>query len=245
MQPPPPPPPPPAATDATATRQQQPPPPPPLIFDLLFSTGSLDAVTLTALASCSRDLRRAVTDFWAGVRGHNAVAKLKSVVVVSGANNRRLLQPQPYSPVSEASLCVACHETTTRFLHPVHGQPLCPRCGSAAETAHCWSPLYEHRMMDEQQAKKRYCLDAAAPDARSGFPLRCGARRGPSLIRPVGGFQPPTGPMGPRLIQSMRLIMWPALKWRCFRLRGPLGVVAGKAAAAATRLVAARRAACF
>lgn len=181
----PPPPPPPATTpDATPDAATRQPPPPPLIFDLLFFTGSLDAVTLTALACCSRDLRRAVRDFWEGLRTGNAVTKLKSVVVAAAASKKRPLPPppvQPYGPVSKASLCIACHETTTRFLHPVHGQPLCPRCGRAAETAHCWSPLYEHRMMDEQEAKKRYCLDAAAPDALAER-LRFAVRRATTTV---------------------------------------------------------------
>lgn len=129
-----------------------------LIIDLLFTAAVLDAVDLTALACCSRELRTATSAFWAGYRsakGNNPTYRLapleKKKVVPLAADNE-------YAPISAAGPCAACGDGPTRFVHPVCGALLCHRCGTKSETAGCWSALSKYRMMDELAACKRFCL---------------------------------------------------------------------------------------
>jgi hypothetical protein len=134
--------------------------PPPTFLDLLpilLLVGSLDAVDLTTLALCSRELRRAVDEAWMGVRARNPTTNLRSVerCVSDVEQNKSTLSR--CAPVSQAGACVAC-KTLTRLRNPIEGSLLCAGCTTASNRAVFTSPLFRFRLVDETIARNKYSL---------------------------------------------------------------------------------------
>jgi hypothetical protein len=134
-----------------------PPPPVLLLLNIFMVVGVLDAVDLTVLGQCSRELRGAVAGVWKGVRAGNTATRLRSVerCVDDAAENKAGWKE--YVPVSQAGDCVVCGELT-RFRHPVEGSMLCAPCGRKGETWSDSSPLSHFAMIAEQNAKKLHGL---------------------------------------------------------------------------------------
>lgn len=127
-----------------------------LLLKILMLVGVLDAVDLTAIARCSRELKEATDEIWEGVRKKNAATRLRLVerrVDNSAKNNSKFT---PYAPVDQAGGCV-CGELT-RFRHPVDGTPVCAPCGTRAESAPVWSPLFQFRMIAVIDALHMFCI---------------------------------------------------------------------------------------
>lgn len=122
--------------------------------------GVLDAVDLTAIACCSRELHAATDDIWEGVRAKNPATSLRSVErhvddLTQNQSNFTLC-----APVELADACVVCGKLT-RFRQPVDGWLLCAPCGTSAESAPVWSPLFRFRMVAQDDARKMYKLSSA------------------------------------------------------------------------------------
>lgn len=131
------------------------------LFDLLMACGKLDALDLCVLACCSREMRRAVSSAWAGVRAGNSMTLLDSVQrpVDDGDENRQFFGR--YVPVDEAGPCVACG-CLTRYCHPIVGCLLCAPCGTRAEKAPRNSRLFKYTMISDAGARAHYGVDMEA-----------------------------------------------------------------------------------
>lgn len=101
------------------------------VFQALLAAGVLDAMMLTALACCSRQLRDSVEDAWAAIRAGTPTVVLKKVERRVDDENENKCS-FGLCPVSQAGPCQACGKLT-RFLHPILGTKLCPACGNSAE----------------------------------------------------------------------------------------------------------------
>lgn len=158
------------AADAPPPRPPPPPPPPPppsinptLLLDLLLGAGALDAVDLTVLARCSRELRRGVDRAWADFCARKPRVRLRTVA-------RPVDDPAPnevthggYTPeLDGAGPCVECG-VVTRFCHDIEGSMLCPACGNKIRsTQQPGYPLYRFGMLGACHVRKFFFV---SPDA--------------------------------------------------------------------------------
>lgn len=131
-----------------------------LVFDLLLASGHLDALDLTVIARCSKDLRRAVDEAWGRIRAGDPTAVLRSVA-------RRVNDPKlneithgSFVSVKEAAACVACG-TVTRCRHPIEGSLLCAACSVKSETTARLSPLCRFCVINQGGAYPVFGIDKA------------------------------------------------------------------------------------